>query len=107
MEMAKYIMSILRSQLMVVFSWGFNNPVAIENGLQFNVEGYKHTGKVRVKYNEGIDLFEVILLNGDGSVKEQANEVYFDALVETIDDMVEMVPDYKERVEKTYGLNEA
>lgn len=103
--MARYIMSILRSQLMVVFSWGFNSPMAIENGLQFNVEGYKHKGKVRVMYNEGLDLFEVTLLNADGSVKEKANEVYFDALVETIDDMVEMVPDYKKRVEETYGIS--
>lgn len=105
MEMAKYIMSILRTQLMVVFSWGFNSPIAIEDGLQFNVEGYKHQGKVRVNYNEGLDLFEVTLLNADGSVKEKANEVYFDALVETIDDMVELVPDYKERIERDYGLS--
>lgn len=105
MEMAHYILSILRTQLMVVFSWGFNSPVAIENGLEFKVEGYKHKGKVRVQYVEGLDLLEVILLNADGSVKEQANEVYFDALVETIDDMVEMVPDYKKRIEKDYGLS--
>lgn len=105
MEMAKYIMSILRSQLMVVFSWGFNSPIAIEDGLQFNVEGYKHQGRVRVKYIDGLDLFEVTLLNSDGSVKEQAKEVYFDTLVETIDDMVEMVPNYRDRVEEQYGIN--
>ena len=37
MEMAKYIMQILRSQLMVMWSWGFNSPIAIENGLRFKV----------------------------------------------------------------------
>lgn len=36
MEMAKYIMSILRTNLMVVFSWGFHYPIAIKNGLRFN-----------------------------------------------------------------------
>ena len=67
MEMAQYILSILRSQLMIVFSWGFNTPIAIEDGLQFNVEGFKHQGKVRVHYNGGSDLFDVTTLNRDGS----------------------------------------
>lgn len=105
MEMADYILSILRTNLMVVFSWGFHDPVALEDGLEFKVNGYKHQGLVRVKYIDWLDLFEVTLLNADGSVKEQAKEVYFDALVETIDDMVEMVPNYRDRVEEQYGIN--
>lgn len=105
MEMADYILSILKTQLMVVFSWGFNSPVAIENGLEFNVEGYKYKGKVRVQYVEGLDLFEVKTFNADGSLKDLADEVYFDALVETIDDMVEIVPDYEERIKEQYGIN--
>lgn len=31
MEMAKYILRILKSQLMIMFSWGFHNPVALDN----------------------------------------------------------------------------
>ena len=38
MEMAQYIMHILKSQLMVVFSWGFHNARAVENGLAFDVQ---------------------------------------------------------------------
>ena len=105
MEMADYILSILRTNLMVVFSWGFHDPVAHEDGLEFKVNGYKHQGLVRVKYIDWLDLFEVTLLNADGSVKEQAKEVYFDTLVKTIDDMVEMVPNYRGRVEEQYGIN--
>ena len=37
MEMAKFILAILRTQLMIVFSWGFHNARAIENGLAFYV----------------------------------------------------------------------
>lgn len=59
MEMAKYIMTILKTQLMIVFSWGFHQPVAIENGLQFKVQGYKFRGVVSIVYNEGRDLFDV------------------------------------------------
>lgn len=104
MEMAKYILSILRTQLMVVFSWGFHNPRAIENGLAFEVQGYKHQGRVEVVYDEGWDLFQVRLLNEDGSVKQEQNGIYVDGLVETIDRMVEKVPNYAKQVRRTYGI---
>ena len=103
MEMAKYILSILRTQLMVVFSWGFHAAMAIENGLAFRVQGYKHQGRVEVIYDEGYDLFRVRLLNADGSVKEEQDGIYLDGLVSTIDNMVEKTDDYAERVRKDYG----
>lgn len=102
--MAKYILAILRSQLMIVFSWGFHNARAIENGLAFFVQGYKHTGRVEVVYDEGWDLFIVKTLNSDGSIKEQQEGVYVDGLVQVIDGMVERTDDYAARVRKTYGV---
>ena len=104
MEMAKYIMSILRSQTMIVLSWGFHNPVAIDNGLKFRVQGYLHTGWVEVVYNEGRDLFLVKTINADGSVKQKTEDVYFDCLVEVIDNMVEKCKNYNEKVKETYGF---
>lgn len=104
MEMAKYILAILRSQLMIVFSWGFHNARAIENGLAFFVQGYKHTGRVEVVYDEGWDLFIVKTINPDGSIKEQQEGVYVDGLVQVIDGMVEKTDDYAARVRKTYGM---
>ena len=104
MEMAKYILAILRTQLMIVFSWGFHNARAIENGLAFFVQGYKHTGRVEVVYDEGWDLFIVRTLNRDGSIKEQEDGIYADGLVEVIDRMVEKTEDYKARVRKQYGV---
>lgn len=105
MDMAEYILSILRTQLMVVCSWGFRNPVAIENGLEFRVNGFKHKGKVRVQYIEGIDLFEVRILEKNGFIKQKEENVYLDCLVNVIDGLVEHTSDYKERVENEYGLN--
>ena len=104
MEMAKYILTILRSQLMIVFSWGFHAAMAIENGLAFRVQGYKHQGRVEVLYDEGYDLFRVRLLNPDGSVKQEQDGIYLDGLVSTIDGMVERTDDYTSRVKKQYGL---
>lgn len=104
MEMAKYIMSILRSQTMIVLSWGFHNPVAINNGLKFKVQGYLHTGWVQVVYNEGRDLFEVRTINRNGTVKKQVEDVYFDSLVDVVDGMVEKCKNYNEKVKETYSL---
>lgn len=105
MNIAMYIMQILRTELMVVFSWGFHSAYAIENGLVFYVNGYLHKGKVEVVYDEGGDLFTVRTLNRDGSVKEEQEGVYIDGLVSVIDGLVERCPDYANRVRNDYGLS--
>ena len=89
MEMAKYILQILRTQPIVVFSWGFHNAYPIRNGLRLSVNGYLHQGLVDVVYDEGADLFVVNTLNLDGSIKQQETDVYLDCLVRVIDGMVE------------------
>ena len=104
MEMAKYIMSILKTQLMVMFSWGFHQPVAIENGLQFKVQGFKFRGIVEVVYNEGRDLFDVRFLKAN-KVVNTIEGVFFDMLVDTIDDFVEKTSDYEQRVAAEYSIS--
>ena len=89
MEMAKYILQILKTQPIIVFSWGFHNAYPIHNGLRFNVNGYLHQGDVEVTYCEGADLFVVNTLNPDGSIKQQETDIYLDCLVKVIDTMVE------------------
>lgn len=86
--MARYILCILRMQPIVVLSWGFHAPVAVDNGLRFLVNGRLHHGVVEVKYNEGADLFTVRTL-ANGSVKQEVSEVYLDTLVRVIDHLVE------------------
>lgn len=97
--MAEYILQILRSQLMVVFSWGFHHPTALPDnrGLAFEVDGFLYKGRVEVIYNDALDLFEVRLANG--RVEEM---VYCDNLVAVIDTMVERCDQYKERVQAHY-----
>ena len=101
--MANYIMQILRSYAVVVFSWGFNNPTAIENGLRFKVQGFKFKGTVEVEYNEGTDLFDIRLIQ-NGKVVETIEDVYLDSLVDVIDNHVEKVDNYKQRVINTYAI---
>ena len=103
MEMAKYIMSILKTQIMVVWSWGFHQPIAIENGLRFKVNGFKYRGVVEVRYNEGHDLFDVNFIKS-GKVVKTIEDVFFDMLVSVIDLYVEKTSDYEKRVREEYNL---
>ena len=100
--MAEYILQILRSQLMVVFSWGFHKPQCLpdDKGLSFMVDGFKYQGRVQVIYNEGTDLFEVHL--EDGRIGEG---VYLDQLVNVIDGMVERCDNYDKRISDAYSIN--
>ena len=103
MEMANYIMSIFKTQLMVVWSWGFHQPMALGNGIRFKVTGFKFKGIVDVIYNEGRDLFDVSFIKRNKVVKS-IDGVYFDMLVDTIDDFVEKTSDYDQRVIAEYSI---
>ena len=91
MEMYKYILQILKTQPIVVFSWGFHNAQALPTGLRFAVNGYLHQGLVDVVYDDGADLFVVSTLDGNGTIKQQVEDVYLDCLVNVIDSMVETI----------------
>ena len=99
--MAEYILEILKSQLMVLFSWGPHNFKRLpeDKGLSFQVEGFKYQGKVIVMYNAGTDLFEVIL----AKTGERVEDVYLDNLVSVIDGLVEKIADYRDRVVAEYS----
>lgn len=88
---------------MVMWSWGFNSPKAIANGLSFKVQGFKFKGTVEVIYNEGADLFDISFIKG-GKTVEAVEGIYLDQLVTVIDHHVELVDNYKERVEDEYSL---
>lgn len=104
--MAKYILSILRTQLMVVFSWGVHRPTALpdDKGLAFKVDGFKHRGWVFVKYNEGKDLFDIELRGNDMTIIRVIEDVYFDQLVTVIDNAVEHTENYEEQVKELYNI---
>ena len=101
--MAEYILQILKSQLMILCSWGPHNFKRLpgDKGLSFMVEGFKYQGKVIVMYNAGTDLFEVLL----AKTGEKVEDVYLDCLVNVIDGLVERIDNYKERVETECGIH--
>ena len=105
-SMANYIMQILKSQIIKMWSWGFNSPKSLPNnkGLKFKVNGFKHKGWVEVIYDEGVDAFNINLLNYRNNVVKQINGAYLDNLVDVIDNAVEKTDNYEERIKTEYAL---
>lgn len=101
MEMANYIFQILHSQPLIIWSWGFNSPEAVLNGLRFNVSGFKFSGIVEILYNDGSDLFDIYFFEGEQKV-DVIYGCYIDMLIDVIDNKVEKVDNYKERVKREY-----
>lgn len=106
LELAKYIWSILKSNLPVLMSWGveIKTVKVIKCGIEFKVNGFKYTGKVQIVLNEGADLFEVYLIGEDGEIKDKREGIYFDMLVSEVDELVEKTDDYEKRVSDTYNI---
>ncbi len=106
LELAKYIWSILKSNLPVLMSWGveIETVKTIKYGIEFKVNGFKHTGKVQIVLNEGTDLFEAYLIGEDGAIKDKSEDIYFDMLVSEVDELVEKTDDYEKRVSDTYNI---
>jgi hypothetical protein len=103
-DTAQNILSIIRSGGPVTWSWGPESFQATAYkgmaALRFSVDGFVHKGEVVVAYNGGMDLFEVYCLGADGNVTASRDEVYFDELVDAIDQLVEKDCPDKEYDEK-------
>ena len=101
-EMGEYIYSILMVDKIKIWSWGFHDPRIIRQGLSFHVNGFKHKGKVSILYDRGQDLFDVYLIDENEKTVDTINMVYFDQLIESIDNSVEKTDDYNDRVNNEY-----
>jgi hypothetical protein len=106
LELAMYIQNVLLRDLQLPMCWGYFRPRAIKNGLSFHVSGLKHQGKVKVIYNEAMDLFDIKLLSEENILKETIEDVYVDELVNQIDYHVEKVENYNEVVVVMCGIVE-
>lgn len=106
LELAKYIWSILKTRITIFMSWGVNpgSMKVIEGGLEFHVQGFKHTGKVRVVLNLGTDLFDVSLIPDAGGKEETVEDIFLDRLVSVIDEHVEKTEDYEKRISEEYRI---
>ena len=106
LRLARYIWTILTSRPIILMSWGIDLKTVktIELGLEFHVQGFKHRGLVRVTLNEGLDLFEVSLIDENDKIVNTIESVFCDNLVAVIDDAVEKCENYQERISQEYQL---
>lgn len=103
-EMARYIWSIIAHNPSLPMSWGVDleSLEYTDNAIEFHVQGFIHTGNVRIVYIEGTDVFQVTLYDEEGNLKETINDVYLSDLTNVIDRHVENNGDgnYKKKVGK-------
>ena len=94
-DMSRYIWHILSLDPYIPMSWGIDldSIESDETSLEFHVQGFVHTGNVRITFIEGADVFQVTLYGEDGELKETINDVYLDNLVSVIDEKVEKQAD--------------
>lgn len=108
LELARYIWSILKTQITIFMSWGVvpESMKVIEGGLEFECNGFKHKGKVQIVLDEGKDLFEVHLISENGEKVKTIEDVFLDNLISVVDENIEKTEDYKERICREYGITE-
>lgn len=108
LELARYIWSILKTQITIFMSWGVvpESMKVIEGGLEFHSQGFKHKGKVQIVLDEWKDLFEVHLISENGEKIKTIEDVFLDNLISVVDENIEKTEDYKERICREYGITE-
>ena len=106
LKQAVYIWSILKTQPIIVMSWGvdMNTIKPVKGGLEFHVQGFIHTGMVRIILDKRKYLFEVHLIPDSEGERKIIEDVYFDMLVSVIDENVEKTDDYEKRISDTYNI---
>lgn len=92
----------------VAWSWGISKRTAAVfrkmPALKITVNGFVHKGDVVIALNEGADLYEVYMLDGNGIVSKSFTDVYADMLIGILDREIETGTmsdeEYKKNVEE-------
>ena len=95
------LMQLLKMDISIFWSWGAHNFTVDSTKrtrmFRMNVQGNHHKGHVYIFVN-GMDLFDVYLTSTSGIIKHPEKDIikdlYFDQLVEVIDNRIERIPDY-------------
>jgi hypothetical protein len=88
------LVRLLKQDISVYWSWGAHALRNIENkGLRMKVNGHHHKGHVYIVLN-GMDLFDVYYTTTKGTIVDSDIGIYFDMLVQAIDNRIERIPEY-------------
>ena len=97
LKLAGYIWSILKTHPVIVMSWGVDMDTIkpVKGGLEFHVQGFIHTGMVRIILDEGKDLFEIHLIPDSEGEEKIIEDVYLDMLVSVMEKYTEALDSVK------------
>lgn len=87
-------MHILTANKSIWWSWGVSTGISTHKFLAFKVNGHHHKGWVVINLMWE-DLYRVTLITTHGNIKNQSEGLYFDQLVEWIDEKVEKIKEYQ------------
>lgn len=87
-------MKVLTHNIQIYWSWGVSRKHNLEDrGLLLKVNGHHHKGYVLITLC-GNDTYTVHIISTHGNTLNTYKEVYFDDLVEIIDNRIEKIPEY-------------
>jgi len=91
------LISLLQMNQSIFWSWGAH-AFTVDNKkdpkmFRMKVNGHHHKGHVYIFVN-GMDLFDVYLTTTKGNIVKKFTDIYFDQLVEMIDNAIEKVKEY-------------
>ena len=90
----KETVQVLSHNKTIFWSWGVRDFKNYSNKvLRFTVSGHHHKGHVYITVN-GNDLYDVYLTSNQGNIRDTYTDIYFDDLVEIIDNRIEKIKDY-------------
>jgi hypothetical protein len=88
-------LSVLSHNKPIFFSWGVSRLTNVmDKGLMFKVNGHHHKGYVLITL-DWTDTYDVHLISTHGNIVKSFDMVYFDDLVEIIDNNIERIKDYQ------------
>jgi hypothetical protein len=91
----KETLQVLRHNQSIYWSWGVSKLVNVDNkGLLMKVNGHHHKGYVFITLGYE-DLYKVHFISTHGNIKDTKEGIFFDMLVEIIDNRIEKIKNYQ------------
>ena len=93
----------LRTNLLIQWTWGFNNPKTIAFGLEFDVKGLAFSGTIRIRKNREDGLCVLYFINEQGRQIRKIWDVKLKNLIPLLDANIDGVEGEKwQAIKKTY-----
>ena len=91
----KETLQVLTHNQLIYGSWGVSKLTNVDNkGLLMKVKGHHHKGYVLIVLGWE-DLYKVHFISTHGNIKDSKEGIFFDMLVEVIDNRIEKIKNYQ------------